>query len=116
MYTEVIGEQGMSNNTILCGNKYRIPCADSPNPDYIIKDNAPGDISIVTADTCITIKPDGTFFLDGELINKDDEERGKKVYEGFVKLLHTGTTRVTELEAECQRLRDAISEITPPQP
>lgn len=66
----------------------------------------------------IQLMPGGMFILDGVLVNPGDEQRGTLVYESFIRLLKgedfDAHLRVKELEAECQRLRDAISEIKPP--
>ena len=60
---------------------------------------------------------DGIAYADsdgGSIIHTTDVDDARKEVVEHFKSMHERHTRVEELEAECQRLRDAISEITPP--
>jgi hypothetical protein len=48
----------------------------------------PGVVTVMAGNHTVTLCPDGSFLVDGELVNADDKERGVKLYAAFLKLLN----------------------------
>lgn len=56
----------------------------------------------------VTLHPDGTFVLNGETVNADDKDRGKRLYKGLCELV--GVDAPETEEAQEERIFDVWSE------
>jgi hypothetical protein len=56
-------------------------------PGVSFKELNPGEVCIFNGENYIAMCPDGKFIIGGEVVNKDDLDRGRKVYEGFRSLV-----------------------------